>query len=328
LGQLLSEILRDFSFELSVSEPSTAKATADILLMDEVAPLPQERRQDPTILFGRSKQGGYTAHGLRGGGPSGDSIVALTMPLMDILRCVALVPDTRRSDPALATHNPDPPTPGDADRFQQRMLQLQKMEAGGGLAGGIAHDFSNVLLVIRSYAEMRLEEAVLSPEYRHHVQKICAASQRARDLTRGLRAFSRKQTLMLQPTDLNSVIANAVPMLSRLVGKNIAVWVQLPRELWPIQADGAQLEPVLVNLAANARDAMSRGGKLLLETTNVTIQDQHAAMPAGDYVMLVVSDTGMGIPRQVLPRIFEPFFTTKERGKRALAWARLRCMAW
>jgi two-component system cell cycle sensor histidine kinase/response regulator CckA len=241
--------------------------------------------------------------------------VAVTMPLMDILRCVALVQDTRRSDPALATHNPEAPTSGDADRFQQRMLQLQKMEAVGELAGGIAHDFSNVLLVIRSYAEMLLEEAALSPESRHHVQKICAASQRATDLTRELLAFSRKQTLMLQPTDLNSVIANAVPMLSRLVGKNIAVWVQLPRELWAIQADGAQLEQVLVNLAANARDAMSRGGKLLLETTNVTLQDKHAAMPAGDYVMLAVSDTGMGIPRHVLPRIFEPFFTTKERGK-------------
>ena len=104
-------------------------------------------------------------------------------------------------------------------------------------------------------------------------------------------------------------------MLSRLVGKPITVWVQSPPDLWPIQADVSQLEQVLVNLAANARDAMPRGGKLLLETANVVIADKQAAMPKGDYVMLAVSDTGCGIPKHILPRIFEPFFTTKERGK-------------
>ena len=100
-----------------------------------------------------------------------------------------------------------------------------------------------------------------------------------------------------------------------MVGKNITVWVQLPRELWPIRADVGQLEQVLLNLAANARDAMPRGGKLLIETTNVTILEDHSGMHKGEYVMLAMSDTGQGIPPDVLPRIFEPFFTTKERGK-------------
>lgn len=312
MGQLLSDVLKDFSFELCVG-----KTAADIILMDEIAPLPAEQPQSPMILFGRSPQGGYTAHALRGGGPLGDHTLAFTMPLMDILRCVALVQVTRQEKPATIHPCPeaDPSAMSDATRFQQRMLQVQKMEAVGELAGGIAHDFNNLLLVIRSYAEMLLEETTLSPDARHHAQEIFTASQRASDLTRELLAFSRKQTMEMQPTNLNGVIDSAVPMLSRLVGKSIAVWAQLPPEVWPIQADAAQLEQVLVNLAANARDAMPRGGKLLLETKNVVIEDKHAAMPPGEYVMLTVSDTGSGIPRHVLPRIFEPFFTTKERGK-------------
>ncbi len=310
MGQLLSDVLRDFSFELCAG-----KRTADIVLMDEIAPLPVEPPQGPIILFGRSPQGGYTAHALRGGGALGDHTLAFTMPLMDLLRCVALVQVTRQAGHATVRDVAATPSPEESGRLQERMLQAQKMEAVGELAGGIAHDFNNLLLVIRSYSEMLLEETELSPDARHHAQEIFTASQRGSDLTGELLAFSRKQTTEIQPTDLNKVIDSAVPMLSRLVGKSIAVWVQLPPELWPVQADAAQLEQVLVNLAANARDAMPRGGKLLLETSNVVIEDKHAAMPPGEYVMLAVSDTGLGIPRHVLPRIFEPFFTTKERGK-------------
>jgi signal transduction histidine kinase len=309
MGQLLSEVLKDFSFELCAE-----KASADIILMDEIAPLPTEYPQSPMILFGRSLQGGYTAHALRGGAASGNHIQALTMPLMDLVRCVALVQVTQRTEAQLA--RPDPAKASEeAARFQHRLLQAQKMEAVGELAGGIAHDFNNLILVIRSYSEMLLEEKTLSPDARHHAQEILTASQRASDLTSDLLAFSRKHDMELLPTSLNGVIDTAVPMLSRLVGKNITVWVQLPQGLWTIRADAAQLEQVLVNLAANARDAMPHGGKLLLETTNVVIEDKHAAMPPGEYVMLAVSDTGSGIPRHVLPRIFEPFFTTKERGK-------------
>ncbi len=312
MGQLLSDVLKDFSFALC-----TEKSAADIILMDELAPRPVEQPQSPMIFFGRSPQGNYTAHALRGGGTLGDHTQAFTMPLMDLLRCVALVQVTRREEPTLRGRDAeaDPCAATDEARFQQRMLQAQKMEAVGELAGGIAHDFNNLLLVIRSYSEMLLDETSLSTDARHHAQEILTASQRASDLTGDLLAFSRKQSTKMQPTSLNGAIDGAVPMLSRLVGKGITVWVQLPPEVWHIQADAAQLEQVLVNLAANARDAMPLGGKLLLETTNVVIEDKHAAMPPGEYVLLAVSDTGSGIPRHVLPRIFEPFFTTKERGK-------------
>ena len=302
LGQLLSDTLRTLSVQISDAP------VADLVLMDEASkdlPAPH----GPTILFGRSPDGSYSAHTLCGEGVPSDQTIAFAMPLADSIRCAVMMRNT---------HTGATPEPAQADpsgRLQQRLLQLQKMEAVGELAGGIAHDFNNLLLVIRSYAEMLLEEVALPSHGTHYAQEILAASRRASDLTRELLAFSRKQPLQMKPTSLNGVIDSAVPMLSRLVGKGIVVWVQSPPDLWPVLADVAQLEQVLLNLAANARDAMPRGGKLLLETSNIVIEDKHAAMPRGEYVMLAVSDTGMGIPHHILPRIFEPFFTTKERGK-------------
>jgi signal transduction histidine kinase len=307
LGQLLSDALRDCSVELSDAPP------ADLILLNGTTSSSKASLLVPTIRFGRSPDGSYSAHALHAGGTDIQQTIAFAMPLTDSIRCAALMWNTWHStaaEPAVESASNE-----QAARFQQRLLQLQKMEAVGELAGGIAHDFNNLLLVIRSYAEMLLEEADLSPTARHHSGEILAASRRAEELTRELLAFSRRQPLQLKPTNLNGVIDGSVPMLSRLVGKGITVWVQLLPHLWPIQADAAQLEQVLVNLAANARDAMPHGGKFLLETTNVTIEDKHAAMPPGEYVLVAVSDTGLGIPHHVLPRIFEPFFTTKERGK-------------
>ena len=307
LGQLLSDALRDCSVELSDAPP------ADLILLNGTTPPGKALLPVPTIRFGRAPDGSYSAHALHAGGIGIEQTIAFAMPLTDSIRCAALMWDTWHS--VAAKTDVDRASDEQAVRFQQRLLQLQKMEAVGELAGGIAHDFNNLLLVIRSYAEMLLEEADLSSSSRHHAGEILAASRRAGELTRELLAFSRRQPLQLKPTNLNGVIDSAVPMLSRLVGKGVTVWVQLLPSLWPIQADAAQLEQVLVNLAANARDAMPHGGKFLLETTNVTIEDKHAAMPPGEYVLVAVSDTGAGIPHHVLPRIFEPFFTTKERGK-------------
>ena len=308
LGQMLSDALPDVAVELSDAPP------ADLILLDgtqldDATPRLSSFYPIPTIRFARSPSGLYSANAVRPGGISAELSMASAMPLADTVRCVALLWNARA-----ATAEPDS-TAEQAARFQQRLLQLQKMEAVGELAGGIAHDFNNLLLVIRSYSEMLLDDVSLSATARHHAQEIFSASRRAAELTRELLSFGRRQTLQLEPMNLNSIIDRAVPMLSRLVGKTISVWVQLPPDLWPVLADTAQLEQVLVNLAANARDAMPKGGKLLLETTNVAIQDKHAAMPPGDYVLLAVSDTGTGIPKHVLPRIFEPFFTTKERGK-------------
>jgi signal transduction histidine kinase len=307
LGQLLSDALVDCAVELS-DTPG-----ANLILIDVTAPRTPPSLFIPTIRFGRSPDGSYRAYALRPGGTDAELPILSPMPLTDSIRCAALMWN------ALAARSLSAEDGKSADdqsaRLHQRLLQLQKLEAVGELAGGIAHDFNNLLLVIRSYSEMLLEESDLPSTVRHHAQEILTASRRAGDLTREHLAFSRRQPLQLKPTNLNGVIDSAVPMLSRLVGKGITVWVQLLPDLWPVQADTAQLEQVLVNLAANARDAMPNGGKLLLETTNVAIEDKHAAMPPGDYVLLAVSDTGLGIPRHILPRIFEPFFTTKERGK-------------
>ena len=323
LGQLLSEALPDYAVELSDLR------SADFVLMDSSASAQDASIDDalatsaamastpgsrttPTILFERKSDGSYLTRALRGG--SANDLTPLAIPLTACVRFAIILqhsvwrPESKTDDDVYGS------TP-QTSRLHQRLLQAQKMEAVGQLAGGIAHDFNNLLLVIRSYSEMLLEEQGLPPAARGYANEILGASRRAASLTRELLAFSRMQPLQIRPTNLNSVIDSAVPMLSRLVGKAITVWVQSPADLWPIQADVSQLEQVLVNLAANARDAMPRGGKFLLETANVVIADKQAAMPKGDYVMLAVSDTGCGIPKHILPRIFEPFFTTKERGK-------------
>lgn len=315
LGQILGDALVDFSFEI-LGGPTGA----DLLLLDENAPSPINLLASPTILFRRNPEGVYIAQAFRGPAPAfGECNLTFPSLLVTAMQKLLAAAVAERAAPrcdALPAWPGINPAPVDAaQKLHQRLLQAQKMEAVGELAGGIAHDFNNLLMVIRSYAEMILDDPALSAESNHNTQHILAASKKAVDLTRELLAFSRKQDLDPLPTDLNNLVNSAVPMLSRMVGKNIAVRVQLPRELWPIRADVGQLEQVLLNLTANARDAMPHGGKLLIETTNVAIEEEQAAMHKGEYVMLAVSDTGMGIPREILPRIFEPFFTTKERGK-------------
>lgn len=261
LGQLLSESLQDFRIELSES------SAADLVLLNEAESEPPNT-PGPTIVFTRSQNGRYRTHALQGSSLSGRQTVPFIMPLTDSIRCALLLQVSRRSEAGPDESKDGVVLPGQSRRLQERLLQLQKMEAIGELAGGIAHDFNNLLLVIRSYAEMLLEESVLPPPARHYAKEILAASQRAPGLTRELLAISRRETPEMRPTNLNGAIESAVPMLSRLVGKDIVVWVKLPTELWPVQANAEQLEQVLINLASNARDAMPRGGKLLLETSN------------------------------------------------------------
>ena len=315
LGQILADSLGNVSFQI-LNEP----AGADLTLVNASAALPSPPLQSPTILFRRTGEGIYTAQALRG--PAWTvrgSNLTLPLPLVEATQELAAAAVAQRSELPPETAPPWPgmdPAPAEAaEKLHQRLLQAQKMEAVGELAGGIAHDFNNLLMVIRSYAEMLLDDPALSAESIHNTQHILAASKRAVELTHELLAFSRKQDVAPMPTDLNGLVNEAVPMLSRMVGKKIAIRVQLPHDLWSIRADVGQLEQVLLNLTANARDAMPNGGKLLIETTNVAIEADQGAMQKGEYVMLAVSDTGQGIPREVLPRIFEPFFTTKERGK-------------
>jgi PAS domain S-box-containing protein len=202
---------------------------------------------------------------------------------------------------------------------EAQLRQALKMEAVGKLAGGVAHDFNNLLTAINGYSEMCLRR--LKPEdtlYRH-VEEIKKAGDRAAGLTRQLLAFSRKQILQPEVIDLNHIVVELSKMLQRLIGEDVDLHMGLAADLGKIKADPSQLEQVLLNLSVNARDAMPKGGKLTIETSNVHLNDEfadrHFSVPPGDYVMLAVSDTGCGMDALTQARIFEPFFTTKEVGK-------------
>ena len=204
-------------------------------------------------------------------------------------------------------------------RLEEQYRQAQRMEAVGSLAGGVAHDFNNILTAILGYAELLLMELPPDSEHLADAAEIRTAAQRAAGLTRQLLAFSRQQ--VLQPTVLcvNDVLANVENMLCRLLGENVALRTALAPDAGNVRADAGQLEQVIVNLAVNARDAMSAGGKLTIETANAELSEDYAEanqpVVAGQYVMLAVTDTGVGISPENRLRIFEPFFTTKEQGK-------------
>jgi PAS domain S-box-containing protein len=199
--------------------------------------------------------------------------------------------------------------------LEQQLRQAQKMEAVGRLAGGIAHDFNNLLMVISGYSESLLERIGDDQEMRGHAREIANAAERATSLTRQLLAFSRKQMLDPKIVDLNSVVAENVKMLTRLIGEDIDLVMVPGPDIGAVKADPGQIEQVIMNLAVNARDAMPKGGKLTIETANVTLDANyarfHAPVKPGDYVMLAISDTGMGMDAETQAHIFEPFYTTK-----------------
>jgi len=204
--------------------------------------------------------------------------------------------------------------------LEEQFQQAQKLETVGRLAGGVAHDFNNLLTVILGCSEALKDEldpgAVQAVE---DAEQIRAAGERARDLTRQLLAFARKQVVAPVALDLNALVRGAEKMLGRLLGEDVELKVKLQPGLWTVNADPSQVEQVLLNLAVNARDAMPRGGTLILETRNATVGDPEAGEReggrAGDWVQLEVRDTGVGITPEVRAHLFEPFFTTKEQGK-------------
>jgi signal transduction histidine kinase len=203
----------------------------------------------------------------------------------------------------------------DRRRLEAQLLHAQRMESIGRLAGGIAHDFNNLLTVIMSHAIFASQSPETAAE---DLMAIERAAARAADLTRQLLTFARRQVVEPRVIDVNALTLNIDKLLRRLLGADVELVTLLGTELWPVKADPAQLEQVLVNLALNARDAMPAGGKLTIETSNVALDrayiDTHPEVTPGDYVMIAVSDTGEGIPPDVLPMIFEPFFTTKPSG--------------
>jgi nitrogen-specific signal transduction histidine kinase/CheY-like chemotaxis protein len=204
-------------------------------------------------------------------------------------------------------------------RLEQQLRQAQKMEAVGRLAGGVAHDFNNMLTIISGYSGLLFDYPGMAEPLRGYVDEIRNASGRAAALTRQLLAFSRQQVLAPRVLDLNSVVSSIQKMLKRLIGEDIDLVTALGESLWPIMADPGQLEQVLLNLAVNARDAMPEGGVVTIETSNVRMDaasaQAHFPLKPGPYVLLTFSDTGIGMDADTQARIFEPFFTTKEIGK-------------
>ena len=205
-------------------------------------------------------------------------------------------------------------------QLEEQLRQSQKMEAIGQLAGGVAHDFNNILAVIQGNADLALMTlGSAHPEVRENLYQVAAAAKRAANLTRQLLAFSRKQAMRLQPINLNHAVENLAKMLRRVIGSNISMHCDYDPSPLFVRADAGMLDQVILNLVVNARDAMPQGGQLLVATRKIHFADQSAASHpearTGDFISLKISDTGCGIAPEHLPHIFEPFFTTKDVGK-------------
>jgi two-component system cell cycle sensor histidine kinase/response regulator CckA len=204
-------------------------------------------------------------------------------------------------------------------KLHEQFLQAQKMESIGQLAGGVAHDFNNILTVIQGHASMLRSRPGLTNEIKGSVDQILLAAERATSLTRQLLTFSRKQATQTRVLDLNEVVDNMTKMLRHILRADVSLSVDYGAQSFLVRADAGMMEQVLMNLAINARDAMPHGGKLIISTSDESIGPEYVQLnpqgSVGDFVCLSVTDTGEGIPSENLPRIFEPFFTTKPVGQ-------------
>ena len=204
------------------------------------------------------------------------------------------------------------------EKLQAQLQQAMKMEAVGRLAGGVAHDFNNLLTVITGYSELLLQKIGKESSMHREVEEIKRAGERAASLTQQLLAFSRKQIIEPKVVHLDHLVAETHKMLTRLIGENIALQATTGKSLGSVKIDPGQFQQILMNLVVNARDAMPRGGKIVIETGNVDLDEGYCALhpyvQPGRFVMLAVSDTGAGMSEEVKAHLFEPFFTTKEKG--------------
>ncbi len=206
-----------------------------------------------------------------------------------------------------------------SERLEEQLAQTQRMEAIGRLAGGVAHDFNNLLGVILSNSELLLQDKSLDKRLSERIQEIKMAGEEAASVTRQLLACSRQQVFERQILDLNVVLGDMQPLLARIIRESIHFEMELGKRVGAIRMDRSQLAQVILNLVANARDAMTSGGRLKIETSKVELgesyADEHVDVRPGSYVQLSVTDSGSGMDKQTVSRIFEPFFTTKEQGR-------------
>ena len=205
------------------------------------------------------------------------------------------------------------------EKTQVQLLQSQKMEAVGSLAGGVAHDFNNILTVIQGYTEMALMDMSKNDPLFNHMENIFQASQRAADLTRQLLIFGRKQHIKFSDLDINRTVTDLLKMLKRLIGEDITITTNLASDGWGVKADNSNMEQVIMNLVVNARDAMPKGGEVTIKTENVTINQDYCRINTeatpGQFVRLSITDNGIGMDKEIIKRLFEPFFSTKEISK-------------
>src|SRR6266566_2556084 len=206
-----------------------------------------------------------------------------------------------------------------SERLEEQLAQTQRMEAIGRLAGGVAHDFNNLLGVILGNSELLLQDKSLDKRLSERIQEIRMAGEEAASVTRQLLACSRQQVFERQILDLNVVLGDMQPLLARIIRESIHFEMELGKRVGAIRMDRSQLAQVILNLVANARDAMTSGGRLRVETCNVELDEsytrEHVDVRPGSYVQLSVTNSGSGMDRETVSRIFEPFFTTKEHGR-------------
>jgi two-component system, cell cycle sensor histidine kinase and response regulator CckA len=205
------------------------------------------------------------------------------------------------------------------EKLRRQLAQAQKMEAVGRLAGGVAHDYNNMLSVILGYTEMALEQVAPADPLHADLKEVYNAGRRSMEITQQLLAFARKQTISPKVLDFNDTVEGMLKMLRRLIGEDIDLEWHPQARLWPVNMDPTQLDQILANLCVNARDAIADVGKITIETENITFDaeyyENHLGFTPGDFVMLAVSDSGYGMDKETMNNLFEPFFTTKETGK-------------
>jgi len=212
----------------------------------------------------------------------------------------------------------------ETEKLEKQLQQAQKLESIGRLAGGVAHDFNNMLSIILGNAEMLIDEIGTNAPFFSNVKEIQKAAERSATLTRQLLAFARKQTISPKPINLNTAIEGMLKMLKRLIGEDIELSWSPKQGLWSVNADASQIDQMLANLCVNARDAIKDVGKVTIETDNVHFNEayciEHQGFKPGDYVLIGISDNGCGMDKATLNSLFEPFFTTKRIGEGHRPW--------